>query len=219
MRQLAFVSLLASLVVLGACAETSAESAVSAPVSAPYGQASEASPASPGRSGVPETRRVARTATLTLESDAPETVAEEARQAARRLEGFVSHAEIAPVSEHARRVTMTLRVPAARLETLLTSLRSLGAVRAESLGSKDVTLEVVDVEARLRNHEAREARFLELLKSATTLTHAIEIERELGRVRTTTGTFIDDVDEGALELPALDRAEVYRWIRGWLVAS
>lgn len=60
--------------------------------------------------------------------------------------------------------SLTLRVPAAQLNTALEKLRALALeVDSESITGEDVSQEYVDLEARLRNEEAYEKELLALL--------------------------------------------------------
>jgi hypothetical protein len=58
---------------------------------------------------------------------------------------------------------LTLRVAAERLSNVLNELRGLGAVASEKLTGEDVTAQIVDLEARLRNERRVETELLELL--------------------------------------------------------
>jgi hypothetical protein len=59
---------------------------------------------------------------------------------------------------------MTLRVAANRLSDVLNALRQLGTVRSEQTEGQDVTAQVVDLDARLRNERRIETELLELLE-------------------------------------------------------
>lgn len=78
---------------------------------------------------------------------------------------------------------LTVRVPARHFEALLTAVGSVGRLLHKELTTEDVTAEVVDQKARVRNLKAEEARLLELLKRTGKLSEVLEVERELARVR------------------------------------
>ena len=62
------------------------------------------------------------------------------------------------------RATLTLRVPAQRLDETLAAARKLAArVENESIGTDDVTQETVDLDAQVRNLEAAETEMRELM--------------------------------------------------------
>jgi hypothetical protein len=76
------------------------------------------------------------------------------------------------------------RVPAGKLDSLTAALKSLGTLESLALSASDVTEEYVDLEMRLRNARALEARLLALIERPTNkLSDLLEVERELARVR------------------------------------
>jgi len=81
--------------------------------------------------------------------------------------------------------SLTLRVSARRLSTVLNQLRELAEVTAESSGGEDVTEQFVDIEARLRNEQRVEAELLDLLASRkdAPLKEVLDLRDSLGRVR------------------------------------
>ena len=82
-----------------------------------------------------------------------------------------------------RHATYTLRIPAANLQAFLDRVGTVGTVVSESLNGRDVTLEYVDTESRLKALRAQEARIIELLAEATDLQYVLDIERELSNIR------------------------------------
>lgn len=80
---------------------------------------------------------------------------------------------------------LTLRVAAARLPEVLNQLRELGKVTGEQVRGEDVTAQVVDVEARLRNERRIEQELLALLdqRNDAPLKDILELRAKLGEVR------------------------------------
>jgi predicted HicB family RNase H-like nuclease len=78
---------------------------------------------------------------------------------------------------------MTLRVPAESLEAFVDEAASLGKVLRQSENESDVTQEHIDLNARLKNLQAQEARLREFFDKATKVEEMLAIEQELGRVR------------------------------------
>lgn len=75
------------------------------------------------------------------------------------------------------------RVPADRADEFLTSLAEVGRVDRQSTVVEDVTLEAVDLDARLRNLLALRDRLQALLDRASSVSEVLEVERELTRVQ------------------------------------
>lgn len=83
----------------------------------------------------------------------------------------------------AHQISLTVRVPQAQLETVLTALRPLGTVMQQSLTAEDVSTQMVDVEARLRNLRQSETALLKIMDRSGEISHVLEVARELSTVR------------------------------------
>ena len=80
-------------------------------------------------------------------------------------------------------LSATLRVPAADFSAVMASLRGEGEVLYEDIGSYEVTMQVLDLEARLENLRASEAAFLKLLDRAQTVADVVAVQSELSRIQ------------------------------------
>lgn len=80
---------------------------------------------------------------------------------------------------------MTLRVAAARVGEVMNKLRELGTVKSENTSGEDVTTQVVDVEARIRNEQRVEKELLDLLEKRhdAPLKDILELRSSLSSVR------------------------------------
>jgi hypothetical protein len=83
-----------------------------------------------------------------------------------------------------------VKVPAARVDAFRAAVRSLGDVRTDTEKAEDVTEARADVQARLGNARAEEARMVALLGERTgSLVDVMAVEKELARVRETIERF------------------------------
>jgi len=132
-----------------------------------------------------EPRHIVRKATIEL-------VTEDVRAAFRKAEMIVSEAGGEYVEDSSltgtaenMRADLTLRVAADRLSEVMNELRDLGEVRSEKLTGEDVTTQVVDLEARLRNEQRVEVELLELLEKRqdAPLREILELRGTLSNVR------------------------------------
>ncbi len=80
-------------------------------------------------------------------------------------------------------LSVTLRVPAAEFSAVMASLRSEGEVLYEDIYSYEVTMQVLDLEARLENLRASESAFLKLLDRAETVADVVAVQSELSRIQ------------------------------------
>ncbi len=80
---------------------------------------------------------------------------------------------------------ITVRIPAQAFDSLWNALlASGGTIEAKSVNVQDVTEEFYDVKGRIETKKALEGRYLQLLAQAKTVTEMLEIEREIGNLRT-----------------------------------
>lgn len=98
--------------------------------------------------------------------------------------GYIANASIDRSSGEARSGSWTVRVPVKKYGDFLTALDEVGFVESRSQNSEDVTMEYVDVEARIANLKRLEERFIALLQERTgKLEDVLKVEQELARVR------------------------------------
>jgi hypothetical protein len=82
-------------------------------------------------------------------------------------------------------VSLSLRVPAQRLDEALRELKRLGAgAETEKIGSEDVTDEYIDVGARVANQRHLEQQLVTILAQAGKVDDALKVHQELTAVRT-----------------------------------
>lgn len=124
-------------------------------------------------------RLVATRVDLRMESDDPPAVAERAREIVEAADGYVEQASTTDDGAS----WLVLRVPSTELVATLTALAALGRVEERRIIARDVTVETVDAEARLRNLIAVRDRLRGYLDRAENVAEIIEVERELARVQ------------------------------------
>lgn len=132
-------------------------------------------------------RKIIRNANLRLETNSPEESQQKITQIAESKNGFVI--ETNQTSSDVRTstrdiVNMTIRVPAEKFDEALGEIRATGSrVIEETVKGQDVTEEFIDIEARLKAQRALEAQFIEIMKRATTVEDALNVQRQLAEVR------------------------------------
>ena len=88
-----------------------------------------------------------------------------------------------PPPQPTQSASITIRVPADAYDNVLAQLDGVGKFDSQSSMTSDVTEEFTDLEARLRNLEATEARYLELLQKATTIPDILTLQDRINAVR------------------------------------
>lgn len=80
--------------------------------------------------------------------------------------------------------TVTFRIPAARWDDALAGLRGLGEkILTERYSTDDVTAQVVDLGARIRNLETTETAFQAIMDRAVDIDDVLKVQAELTKVR------------------------------------
>lgn len=76
-----------------------------------------------------------------------------------------------------------LRVPQSNLEAALDSLSNLGTVESQAIAAEDVSSQLVDLQARVRNLRKSEASLLDIMERSGSIADVLEVSRELSTVR------------------------------------
>jgi hypothetical protein len=136
----------------------------------------------------PFDRKVIRNADLDLEAETPEETQHKITAIAESNGGFVveSSQSSSDLQSAARDfVSMTIRVPAEKFEKALDEIRNAGGrVVSENLKGQDVTEEFIDIDARLKAKKALEAQFMDIMKRASSIQEALNVQGQLAEVRT-----------------------------------
>lgn len=97
--------------------------------------------------------------------------------------GFVAGTSIR-YNDDKEYATLTLRVPSTAYNQVMNDLRRMAVKLISENGStRDVTEEFTDLDAQLRNLQATEAQYLELLKRANTIDEILKVQARLTDVR------------------------------------
>ena len=97
--------------------------------------------------------------------------------------GYVEFSENYGNQSSRRNASLTIRIPAANLETFLTGLSQESNVTYQSRSVKDVTLNYVDVQSHKEALLVEQERLMELLEKANNLQDLLTIEERLTQVR------------------------------------
>ena len=98
-------------------------------------------------------------------------------------DGLISYSYLYEIREGVYGANLTIRVPQERFDSMMAQLEPLGKAANIQTGQDDVTMQYVDLESRLNNQKAQEARLVEILEMANNVEEVLEVERELYRVR------------------------------------
>ena len=128
-------------------------------------------------------RKVIMTHSLTLEVKDSVAAIRQLSSIAEKSGGFVFSSNSRKDSDGVVRGDIGIRIPSGRIGNVLEQVRSVGKVAAEQANADDITEGYVDLEARMKNAKASEARIVELLRQAGKLSDVLMVEKELTRIR------------------------------------
>jgi hypothetical protein len=136
-----------------------------------------------GRDSAGLERKIIQTASLDLQVEDVADAFQEVGRIASAAGGFVFESSSSYTDERPE-ADITIRIPADQYESVLEELRGL-AVKIEKENSKaqDVTEEYIDLQAQLRNDQAVESRYIELLDLAQNINEVLTVQDRIDQVR------------------------------------
>ena len=161
------------------------------PAGQPAASAAPAQPASgegggDGVGALVDDAKIIRTGTIDLEVTDVPTALMTARDGIRAMGGYVGASQTANVDDRPT-ASITYRIPAARWEDALDLLRRLNGLTSkvvtEQTQAVEVTGQVVDLQARIRNLRASEAALQQIATGTTKISDVLEVQQQLTNVR------------------------------------
>ena len=132
-------------------------------------------------------RKLVRTVELNAETEDLDTLLETVAQRVSELGGYVENQRVyngsAYASHRSRSASMTVRIPADALDGFVDHMASATNIVSRYANIDDVTLTYVATESRVAALEAEQARLLELMAKAETMSDLLEVEARLTDVR------------------------------------
>jgi hypothetical protein len=126
-------------------------------------------------------RQIIKTGEVTVEVDNVAASLGRVRALATELGGYVGGSQAGTLEDSA---SLTLRIPADRFEDALARLHELdGKVLSESTREEDVTTQIVDLDARIKNLQASERQYRALVERATAVDDILAVQTRLDAVR------------------------------------
>ncbi len=129
--------------------------------------------------------QLVKRAELVLEVDAVDDAIDQAVAIARRVGGDVLRLQNqTPPNESIQHTAfLELRVPQAQLESAIDQLSGLGTVDQQYLTAEDVSAQLVDYEARLRNLRKAEETVLGIMDRSGEVSDVLQVAQELRNIR------------------------------------
>lgn len=129
-------------------------------------------------------QKIIKTGTLELVVDHADESAVTIASLTQDRDGYVQDSTIREHQDGTKSGNVTIRVPAEQFEPIIEELKAMAlVVERETSSTEDVTESYIDLAARLKNAQAQEARYVEILDIATTVEEILQIEQALGNIR------------------------------------
>ncbi|MEX2011970.1 MAG: DUF4349 domain-containing protein [Chloroflexota bacterium] len=156
----------------------------------PRGQPATSSAPVPVSGGAPgdgnaafrDDAKIIRTGSLSLRVTDLDATVRAGRDAVRAMGGYVG-ASRQTNNGDASTASIAYRIPSASWDDALDALRRLGTVLGEETDAVEVTGQIVDLDARIRNLRASETALQRIATTATKITDVLEVEKRLTEVR------------------------------------
>ncbi len=134
-----------------------------------------------------ENRKLIKTVRMDAETEELEPLLAGIDAKIAELGGYVESREIYNGSAYSdyryRRANLTIRIPAENVDGFVAHVDGVSNVVSSNEEIEDVTLQYVDTESRIKALETEQARLMELLAQAQTMSDLLEIEERLTEVR------------------------------------
>jgi hypothetical protein len=135
-----------------------------------------------GNAAFRDDAKIIRTGSLSLRVTDLEATVRAGRDVVRAMGGYVGASRQTNDGD-ASTASIAYRIPSARWDDALDALRHLGTVLGEETDAVEVTGQLVDLQARIRNLRASETALRQIATTATKITDVLEVERRLTEVR------------------------------------
>ena len=98
--------------------------------------------------------------------------------------GFLVSSNVYKYSGNQHSGNISIKVPFEKFEATIKEIKEINKdVRNETVSSSDVTQEYVDQEARLKNFQAEEEQYRQIMKKAVKISDILEVQASLSKVR------------------------------------
>ncbi|MGI5891845.1 MAG: DUF4349 domain-containing protein [Bacillota bacterium] len=128
--------------------------------------------------------KIIRNASMELEVHSFDEVYNAINSIAKKYQGYMVSSN--SYSDEAGNITsgnISIRVSATSLDQAIEEITALGNVKSNSFYGQDVTMEYVDLEARLQQYKDQKERLNQLSDKTDSISEIIQIESELSRVQ------------------------------------
>jgi Domain of unknown function (DUF4349) len=133
----------------------------------------------------PQTPQLVKTAELSLRLDSIDKAMVQLRQIVRSKQGDIYNFQDDRLPENGRnhQATLMLKVPSTALENTLAEIAKLGRVESQGIKSDDVSQQLVDTDARLKNLRQQEDLTRKIMDRSGSVKDILTVSKELAAIR------------------------------------
>jgi hypothetical protein len=127
---------------------------------------------------------IARTASLKISVKGVDIARAALDKVLQQYHGYAASLTIHSEIGAPRSIDSEVHIPAAQSDAALATLKSLGRVEQEEQGGEEVTAQVIDLDARLKNAHETESRLQDILRTRTgKVSEVLEVEKVMADTR------------------------------------
>jgi hypothetical protein len=142
------------------------------------------SPATPGTTLATQTPQLIKTADLSLRLASIDDAVEGVRKIVQGQRGDIYNLEDDRSADSGKRqANLVLKVPSAALDDTLAAIARLGQVQSKVIKSADVTQQLVDTDARLKNLRQQEELTRKIMERSGSVKDILAVSQQLGEIR------------------------------------
>jgi hypothetical protein len=199
-------ALLAATLLLAGCSAsaggTASDEGVSAPVAPEFVEGSGGDVDSNGAVSPDEARDVIVTGSMTVTADDPLAASADAVRLVEAAGGRIdARTEYAPSNGDAGSASLTLRIPADKLQEVLDDLAALGRADEISTSTSDVTVLVADLDSRIATQRGIIDRLNGMFGQAATIDDLITLETTIAQHQATLELYLRSEAEAPVQEP------------------
>lgn len=129
-------------------------------------------------------KKIIKNGSLNLKVDQVDEASERIKQIAKDNQGEIFSSNIRQSNKNIKSGSIIVKVPVANFEKSFAEIKTVASlVLSESTSGQDVTQEYVDLQGQLKNKQAEEQQFVEIMKQAQKIQDILDVTRQLSRVR------------------------------------
>jgi len=129
-------------------------------------------------------KKIIKNGDLDLKVNSVDDASQKISAIAKSNGGEVASSNFYQTTTNLKSGTVTVKVPVANFEKTFADLKKVATlVVQESTSGQDVTEQYADLQAQLKNKQAEEQQYLEILKQAQKISDILEVTQQLSQVR------------------------------------